>query len=182
MKILVIYYSKTGNTKRIAEMIHSTTSVKHDSTLILLKDCLVEELHNYDLLFIGAPCHNSNLARPVLSFLKSLPDTSSFKFAGFYTHSTTLPEGSKRNEQLFNDWAGMCHKSFEEAADDKKIEFLGDFHCQGKASFFIEKFVHFKIIKGKEEWKATKKEMRLHPTQADLNNAQLFVKEILDNI
>ena len=182
MKILIVYYSKTGNTKQIAKMIHSATSVKHDSSLIPLKAFSIEKLHDCDLLFVGAPCHSSDLAKPMLKFLSLLPDMSSFKLAGFYTHSTTLPMGSERTEQLFNDWAGKCHKSFEKAEEDKKIDFLGDFHCQGKAGFLVECFIHSKIIKDKKEWKESKKEIRLHPTEEDMNNAKQFAKKVLDSI
>ena len=182
MKTLVLYYSKTGNTKKIAEAIHSSLSTKHSSKLVSVKEYSKEDIDDYDILYVGAPCHDASLAKPIIAFLNSLSSDHSFKLAGFYTHSTTPPEGSERNKQLFNDWAGLCHKVFDKITKEKKIDFLGDFHCQGKASFLIEKFIHFKIIKEKEEWHATKKEMRLHPTQSDLDNAKEFALNILENI
>ena len=138
-------------------------------------------LDKYDLLFIGAPCHNSTLAKPIQKFLSKLPDSSTFKFAGFYTHSTVLPQGSERNKQLFDRWAGKCHEVFEKTANDKKIEFFGDFHCQGSANFFIEKFIHLNIITDKEEWNKFKPMLRKHPTQEDFDNVQQFTDEILSN-
>jgi len=182
MKVLVLYYSKTGNTKQIANVIHEFAAINHESTLSPLNKCSIENLNNYDLLFIGSACHDATLAKPMREFLKSLPKENTFKFAGFYTHSTVLPKGTARNRQLFHDWAGHCQKVFEETSIAKGIEFLGDFHCQGKASFLIEKFIQFQIIKNKKEWGPYKKELRLHPTQSDLLAAKDFAKEILEKL
>ena len=73
MKILILYYSKSGNTKRVAESIHSYTSNHHDSTLMALKKVSIENLRNYDLLFIGAPCQHATIAKQMRVFLKTLP-------------------------------------------------------------------------------------------------------------
>ena len=182
MKVLVVYYSKTGNTKLIANVIHEAATINHESTLLPLNKCSIKNLNNYDLLFIGSACHDATLAKQMRMFLKSLPNESTFKFAGFYTHSTVLPEGTARNMQLFKDWAGRCQKVFEKTSDEKGVEFLGDFHCQGKASFLIEKFIQFQIIKNKKEWGPYKKELRLHPTEEDLLAAKNFANEIIEKI
>jgi len=182
MKILIIYYTQTGNTKQVGEAIHSFTANHHNSTILPIKKISLEMLDNYDLLFIGAPCHDSTLAKPILTFLNTLPESPSFKLAGYYTHSTVLPEGSERNKQLFKDWAGKCHQVFEKTATDKSIEFLGDFNCQGSASIPIENFIHAEIVTDKEEWITYKEEMRKHPTQADLDDVQQFAQNILNNL
>ncbi len=182
MKVLVVYYSKTGNTKKIADVIHETASINHEATILPINECSIEDLNNYDLLFIGSACHDATLAKPMREFLESLSNENTFVFAGFYTHSTALPKGSERNIQLFNDWAGQCQMFFEKVSIDKKIEFLGDFHCQGKPSFLIEKFIQFKIIKDRKEWPSYKKELRLHPAQSDFLAAADFTKEIIKKI
>ncbi|MHA1646588.1 MAG: flavodoxin family protein [Promethearchaeota archaeon] len=182
MKILVTYYSQTGNTKRVGEAIHKFVEQNHNSTFMPIKEVSSEILNNYDLLFVGAPCHNSTLAEPILKFLNSLPDSPSFKLAGFYTHSTTPPDGTERKNQLFKEWAGNCHSAFEKTSKDKYIEFLGDFNCQGSANGLIENFIHSEIVTDDEEWIQYSEEMRKHPTQADFDDAQQFAKNILDNL
>jgi flavodoxin len=179
MKILVTYFSQTGNTKQLGDVIHAFTTINHNSTIMPIKEISSEILNNYDLLFVGAPCHDSTLAKPFLKFLNSLPDSPSFKLAGFYTHSTTLPDGTERKNQLFKDWAGNCHSAFEKSAKDKNIEFLGDFNCQGSASGPIENFIHAEIVTNEEEWIPYREEMRKHPTQADLDDVQQFAQKIL---
>ena len=180
MKVLVVYYSKTGNTKLISNTIHETASINHESTLLPIDKCSIDNLNNYDLLFVGSACHDATLAKPMREFLKSLPNENKFVFAGFYTHSTTLPNGTARNKQLFNDWAGHCEEFFEKTSLDKNIQYLGAFHCQGKASFLIEKFIKYKVINNRKEWKIYKKELRLHPTESELESAKEFTKGIIE--
>ena len=180
MKILVTYFSKTGNTKRIAEAIHEITSQSNDSILRNFKDLKVKELNNYDLIFFGSACHHSNLAPPVLRFIKKIPESPVFKLAGFVTHSTYPPEGSERHAELFEQWAGKCEKTFEKLQKEKEIDYKGFFRCMGVPSKPIERFIHAKIITEEEEWKEYLEEVVKHPDEKDIENAKLFAKEILD--
>ncbi|KFZ26330.1 MAG: flavodoxin [Candidatus Izimaplasma bacterium HR2] len=182
MKILVVYYSKTGNTKLIANVIHETASINHESTLLPVDKCSIDNLNNYDLLFIGSACHDATLAKPMREFLKSMPNENTFIFAGFYTHSTTLSDGTARNKQLFSDWAGHCEEVFKKTSIDNGIQYIGAYHCQGKASFLIEKFIKYKVINNRKEWKTYKKELRLHPTESELISAKEFTKGIIEKI
>ncbi len=180
MKILVTYFSKTGNTKKIAEAIHEITTQNNDSTLKNFKNLKVTELVDYDLVFLGSACHHSDLAPPVLKFIKKIPESPTFKLAGFVTHSTYPPEGSKRHAELFAQWAGKCEKTFDKLQSEKKIDYKGFFRCMGKPSKPIEIFIHAKIITGDEEWEEYKPEVKKHPDEIDIENAKKFAKEILD--
>ncbi len=139
------------------------------------------KLCNYNLLLVGAPCHDSDLARPVKGFLDKLPDSPQFKLVGFFTHATTMPD-SERNKQLFDQWAGRCQSSFEKVCDEKNIDLLGVFHCQGKASEPIEHFIHQEIIKDEEEWNQYLSDLRTHPTHNDVENAKNYALELLDKL
>lgn len=182
MKILVTYFSKTGNTKMIAEAIHEITSQSNDSTLKNFKNLKVEELDNYDLVFLGAACHHSDLAPPILKFIKKIPESPTFKLAGFVTHSTYPPEGSERHAELFEQWAGRCEKTFERLQNEKEIDFKGFYRCMGKPSKPIKVFIHKKIITEDEEWAEYKVEVAKHPDENDLRNAQDFTIKILESI
>ena len=83
MKILITYFSQTGNTEKIAQAIYEVSSKNHESTLKKLKKVKIEELEDYDLVFIGSPCHDSDLAKPALRFLKKIPDSPKYAIAGF---------------------------------------------------------------------------------------------------
>jgi flavodoxin len=179
MKILVTYFSKTGNTEKIANAIHEITSQNHESYLKAIKKVKVEELDDYDLVFIGSACHDTDLAKPVLRFLKKIPDTPKFAIAGFYTHSTFLPEGEEKNIKLSEEWSGNCSKTFEKLEEEKNVNFKGYYRCQGKPTPGIERFIHESIIKDEEEWTVFIKELKKHPSQSDIDNAKKFAQNIL---
>jgi flavodoxin len=179
MKILVTYFSKTGNTKMIAEAIHEVTSQNNDSTLKDFKNLKAKELQDYDLIFLGSACHHSNLAPPVLKFLKKVPESSDFKLAGFVTHSTYPPEGSERHAELFEEWAGKCEKTFEKLQKETSIDYKGFYRCMGKPSKPIEVFIHKRIITDEDEWPEYLEIVKKHPNENDVENAKKFADKIL---
>lgn len=77
-RVLVIYYSKTGNTKRMAESI--AEGVKKESMEAIIKavkDVNVDELLKYEAIIIGSPTYYGTMAAE----LKQLLDDS-VKFHG----------------------------------------------------------------------------------------------------
>ena len=182
MKILITYFSQTGNTEKIAEAIHEITSKNHDSNLKRIKKVKIEDLTDFDLIFIGSACHDSDLAKPVLKFLKKIPESPKYAIAGFYTHSTFLPEGDNRIKKLSERWSGKCSATFESLKEKKNINFKGYFRCQGIPSSPIEQFIHKTIIKDDEEWTEFLEEVKKHPDENDIENAKKFAQDILSDI
>jgi NAD(P)H dehydrogenase (quinone) len=77
-KVLVVYYSKSGNTKKMAEMI--AESIKKEGIGAALKDVSdvkVDELLEYDAIIIGSPTYYGTMAAEI----KKLFDQS-VKFHG----------------------------------------------------------------------------------------------------
>ena len=91
MKSLVIYYSQTGNTKKIAEAIRKGIAKEAgECDIKRLQDVKPDELEAYDLIGIGAPVWSSCPATNVIWFEKSLPETLKDKHFFFYvTHGMT---------------------------------------------------------------------------------------------
>lgn len=181
MKVLIIYYSETGKTKKIAESIYEVTSQNHDTHLKNLKEVKVDDLNNYDLIFLGSPCHSADLAPPVLKFLEKTPTSPDFKLAGFFTHSVTPSEGSEINKAFYEKWAGKCIKTFEKTKTEKKIDFKGCFRCRGAPSPAVEEFIHKSIIIDENEFQEYVEGARKHPDETDIENAKIFAQEILKN-
>ena len=97
MKILVAYYSETGNTAKIAGAIHTEVSSHgHKAHLKALGEVTIDALTAYDLVFLGSACHDADLARPVKRMLEQIPSSPTFKMAGFVTHASYTPEGGDR--------------------------------------------------------------------------------------
>ncbi|NHJ05211.1 MAG: hypothetical protein EAX90_10325 [Candidatus Heimdallarchaeota archaeon] len=179
MKVLTIYYSESGQTEKIAKIFHEEISKKHESDLKKLSETKMKTITDYDLVFIGSPCHSSDLARPIKKFLSKLPENPKFKMVGFFTHSCYTKE---ENEKLYEEWVGKCIPSFTDITNKKNIEFLGYFNCMGAATPAIEKFIHRKIITDDDEWKTYLPKLKLKPDNQDLNNARNFVGKIMDKL
>ena len=182
MKSLIAYFTQTNNTKKIAEAIFEVLSAHDETNISTVSKVDIDSLDEYDLLFVGAPCHDSDLATPVKGFLEKLPDSPKFKLAGFFTHSTSMPDDTERNRELYDQWAGRCIPTFENACKNKKIEFMGYFHCRGKPNPGIEGFIRQAIITDDDEWKEFLPELRKHPDPNDIENAKKFTREIIDKL
>jgi NAD(P)H dehydrogenase (quinone) len=77
-KALVIYYSRTGNTKKMAESV--AEGIKNEGMEVVIKeakDVDADELLNYDAIAIGSPTYYGSMA----SEIKNLLDES-VKFHG----------------------------------------------------------------------------------------------------
>ncbi|MFC2036640.1 flavodoxin family protein [Chloroflexota bacterium] len=180
MKILVAYYSETGNTAQVARAIHEEMgSQGHEVHLRDLGEIAPDTLTAYDLVFLGSACHDADLARPVKQFLEQIPNSPAFKLAGFATHATYLPEGGDRERQVHETWASGCERSYRQASQDKGWDFLGYFGCQGAPSPPIEQFIHSTIVTDEAEWEEYVQEVRQHPDENDLRKAKKFAQGAL---
>jgi len=53
LKVLVAYYSETGNTEKVAKAIHDEALKKHQSHLRKIAEITADTLNNYDMFFWG---------------------------------------------------------------------------------------------------------------------------------
>jgi NAD(P)H dehydrogenase (quinone) len=73
--ILVVYYSKTGHTRTLAEavaqgaLLEGKTVVK----LMTVKQASSSDLLWADAIIVGSPVYNANIAAPVMEFISSWP-------------------------------------------------------------------------------------------------------------
>ncbi len=68
--VLVLYYSRTGNTEKMAKIIADELKVKgHDVTLKTVTDVKVDELEVADGLIIGSPTYYGTMAAQVKTLL-----------------------------------------------------------------------------------------------------------------
>lgn len=73
MKTLVVYFSKFGNTHKIAETIASSISSNGDARMIEFNSLSEKDLEGLDLLVMGSPTHKMNLPEAVKPELDRLP-------------------------------------------------------------------------------------------------------------
>ncbi|MHA1212161.1 MAG: flavodoxin family protein, partial [Candidatus Heimdallarchaeota archaeon] len=141
MKVVVIYYSESGNTKKIAEAIQETVAKQFEVDLKKLEEISIGELTNYNLVFIGSPCHHADLVAPIKEFLEKIPNNPGYALAGFFTHAS-YPKGiNDQYDIMYEKWVSLCDKTFNEIKENKQIDFKGYFSCMGIPTPPIEQFI-----------------------------------------
>jgi flavodoxin len=72
MKTLIVYFSKFGNTKKVAETIAETMTRAGDARVISIDQLTASDFDEVDLVVMGSPTHYQNLPKAVRSVLKTL--------------------------------------------------------------------------------------------------------------
>jgi len=160
MKILVTYYSKTGNTKAVAETIFHELQ-KEDAEIKPIKE--VENPEDYLLVFCGFPVHAHSVPVAVHNFIKKLRQGQ--KIALFSTH------GSKTDGQMPKE---AIHQAIGLAKD---VEVLGSFTCRGQ----VEQDIIDELMRKPEHkaWAMEAASAKDHPDKADLEDASMFAMGML---
>lgn len=157
--ILVAYVSLTGNTKTIAEAIHS--GLGSGSTLSPLKE--VENPGMFDLIFVGFPVHSHSVPGSAERFLKSIP--AGKKIALFSTHGSL--SGSRLSREAL-EYASVLASH---------CQILGSFSCRGKIS--IHAMESFNKSPEHQAWAEMAVTASNHPDDSDIADAKTFAQWIL---
>ena len=161
MKVLVTYYSETGNTEKLAQAIYEGIE-KADKEILPVAEA--GNLEQYDLIFCGFPVQASSVPGKVEPILKGIP--AGKKVAVFATH------GSLRGGQL-------AVTAFEYAMSlAKKAKVIGTFGCRGKVRQSL-----IDALMKRPEHKAWAEEAQssavTHPDDADLADGRDFGKQMV---
>lgn len=173
MKVLVTYFTQTGNTERIAKAIYDEALKGHDAQLKKVDEVKPENCDDYDLVFMGAPVHVMGIAAPINELLGNLPQSPKFKLAGFVTHCAPTYDTLAFEKAL---------QSFEDTAKDKGIQFCGSFECLGKLDPALHSMVKQVRNLSDEEFQAFVDEGNKHPNVEDEQKAKEFARDTLSKI
>jgi flavodoxin len=168
MKVLVAYYSMSGNTEKLARAIHEEASKDHESYLKKVDEVDPKWLNKHDVLFVGSPTHAGELSAAVKKFMTELPKSPRFKVAAFITHAS--PEWTEY---------GKCFTAFEAFAKEKEFTLLGCCDCQAKLAPEIQPYVKEARKASEAEWAEVMKSIEKRPNAGDLRNARKFAREML---
>jgi flavodoxin/NAD-dependent dihydropyrimidine dehydrogenase PreA subunit len=74
MNMLLMYFSQTGSTRRVAEAMAGELAAKgHTVRTLPMEKALPEDISGCDVLGFGTPCFESQAPSPVKNFLSALP-------------------------------------------------------------------------------------------------------------
>lgn len=168
MKIGIIYYSRTGNTKKLAEIASDLLKeLQHEVTLMPIEAYNPQKGKQFDLVIIGSYCDSNNYPKKVRELFTSLKKNT--HLSSFVTHST------HSTGPYYRDWAAGSETFFNDFCREYNMVNKGYFHCQGRPSLAISLFIHNAIIKDNEQWKVYKADMNNHPNEQEIADFKKFI-------
>ena len=162
MRALVVYMSKTGNTKKVAEAIYEALDCEKE----IMPIDQVADIGSYDLSFLGFPMQRFGPDSKTVSFLRKHCQPSR-DVALFVTHAA--PEDA---DELPGWLAG-----FRNAAAGANI--VGMFDCQGQLAKGV-KFIMSVIPNRELRAMARRDNSQGQPDAARLDRARAYAREMLE--
>jgi len=163
MKVLVAYFSETGNTEKLAKAIYEGVGNAEKEILPLGE---VKDVAPYDLIFCGFPVHVSSVPVKVQPFLRGIPKGK--KLAVFATH------GSLRKGPL----AVAAFDYAMSLASNAKV--IGTFGCRGK----VKPSLLEQLMKKPEHraWAEQAQSAASSPNEEDLEDGRDFANEMMKKV
>jgi flavodoxin len=158
-KTLVTFLSWSGNTKKVADAIFGQLGGEK----VLKKVDEIQNLDEYDLIFIGFPVHSHSVPFKVEEVLKKIPPGK--KIALFSTHGSIT--GSHLSREALEYASTLVTKS----------KILGTFSCRGKVS--SEAMEILSRSPEHKTWVEMAASAQTHPDENDLEDARSFAKKIM---
>ncbi len=150
MKSIIVYFSLTGNTKKVAQAIHKGMSqLVEQCDIATVKGVDIQHLIGYDLIGLGSPVWGG-VPRNVKLFIDTLPSLQGKHAFAFYTYSA-------EPELLFPEVVNLLV--------DKGLILIGTRGWYGSAYSIIEP----------KPYPADG-----HPDEIDLKEAEDFGKEMVE--
>jgi len=165
MKILVCYFSNTGNTEKVAQNIAEGLETENVE-LIKIDDADPSSLENYDLVVLGSGIYGGKLSKKVIDFMKKVIDYPP-KFAFFNTH-----QSATSYQKAF--------KRIRANIEENQSKIIGEFDCLGENLGMPKETILGMLEKLPPEEKKRQKAILAktigHPDKQDLENAKAFGK------
>lgn len=157
-KVLVAYFSQTGNTEKVARAIFDALQCEKEIKPI---DESLDAI-GYELIFCGFPVQGHSVPAKAKPFLKKLAKDQ--KVAFFTTHGSL--RGGKFPRQALEDALGMTTQT----------KLMGTFGCRGKVKPELIDALAKQLQH--EAWADEAHSAHEHPTAADLHDAAAFAQKM----
>ncbi|HDP95149.1 MAG TPA: hypothetical protein ENN40_07305 [Candidatus Aminicenantes bacterium] len=160
MKVLIAYFSQTGNTEKVAGAIYDAAE---NETRILAGVDEVKDLDSPDLIFVGLPIMHHSVPGQASRLIQRIPADKSV--ALFATHGCL--RGGKLAVEGFYHAVSLA----------SKLYMLGSFGCQGEVDHHVmDELSHLPEYRG---WLNEARSAVGHPDAADLEDARQFAALML---
>lgn len=168
MKILVCYFSNTGNTEKVAKSIAEGMEGE-EVELLKITDIDTSILKKYDLVVLGSGIYAGKVHKKVSDFMKKVTDYPP-KFAFFNTHQS--PTAYQK-----------AFRRFTRNIEENNSEVIGEFDCIGE-NIGIPKETTLKMLEklppeARKKQEAYLEKTKDRPNEQDLANAKAFGETLL---
>jgi flavodoxin len=177
LKTLIIYWSATGNTEKVAIAIQQVlTREGLKPVLKKVSEAAGEDLYNYDLVFIGAPTYMWQPPEPVLEYVKARMD--------YYRKRGSIklcaPKVPGKNVVVFITYSGP-HTGIKEAtpAGDYLGQFFEHIGFEVAAKWYIVGEFHSSV---ENSTKGVLGDIRGRPNRQDLDEVESKVSALIKSI
>lgn len=160
-RTLITYFSKTGNTKKIADVIYVTVAGEREIKPV--NEVQEHEIEEYSLIFIGFPVYSHSIPFPLERILKNIPPKK--KIALFLTHGSLT--GSRLSREALEYAIVLASKA----------NVLGSYSCRGKIS--PEELEVLEKSPEHKAWAEIAVSASTHPDESDLEDARSFARWIM---
>ena len=168
MKILVCYFSNTGNTEKVAQKIAEGLE-SETVELRKIEDAEPSILKNYDLVVLGSGIYGGKLNKKVIDFMKGVTEYPP-KFAFFNTH-----QSATSYQKAF--------KRIRTKLEEIESKVIGEFDCTGENLGMPKETILGMLEKLPPEEKKRQEAILAktvgHPDAQDLENARAFGKSLI---
>lgn len=172
LKILITFFSNTGNTEKIANSMNDGLT-DHEVNIIPVKDVEPKTLNLYDIVFLGSGVYASRIDKSVLTLIKKAVPELPAKFVYFCTHASL-----KLYQEPFKRITGIIK--------EHNCEIIGEFDCVGEnlgmpldtQLAMLERLPEDQREKAKKD----REKIKGRPNEMDLENAKNFAISLVKNL
>ncbi|MHA1320200.1 MAG: flavodoxin family protein [Promethearchaeota archaeon] len=172
MKILITFFSNTGNTEKVANSMKDGLT-DYDVDMIPVKDVEPKTLNSYNIVFLGSGVYASRVDKSILTLVKRAAPDLPAKLAYFCTHMSL-----KLYQEPF--------KRINNIAKEHNCEIVGKFDCVGE-NLGIPLDTQLGMLDKLPEDQKNKaikdmEKMKGRPNEIDLENAKDFAISLVKNL
>ncbi len=172
MKILITFFSNTGNTEKVANSMKDGLT-DYDVDMIPIKDVEPKTLNSYNIVFLGSGVYASRIDKSILTLVKRAAPDLPAKLVYFCTHMSL-----KLYQEPF--------KRINNIAKEHNCEIVGKFDCVGE-NLGIPLDTQLGMLDKLPEDQKNKaikdmEKMKGRPNEIDLENAKDFALSLVKNL